>query len=201
MRKAYNTMDWDFIQDMLIALSFLAHFRKIVIVFISSTKYSLLINGCPSEVFHPKRGLKQGDPLCPLLFVIGMEYLSDVKFHPRCKRLNLKHLNHLVSSVLMSISSYWCQLFILPKYVIRTLMSSVEHICGMLTPIILLQEGLTGMTFCKPKKKGGLGIRNLGLWFEIAIAKLAPHVHNMTEISLSSLDSWNIRQRGRLDEI
>ena len=95
-------MDWNFFHDMMRPLNFPPHFIKIVMVCISSTQYSLLVNGCPSEIFKPRRGLRQGDPLSPLLFVLGMEYFSrtlmvaggnnQFKFHPRCKNLKLNHL-------------------------------------------------------------------------------------------------------------
>ena len=62
----------------------------------------LIINGSPSEVFKAKRGLHQGNPLSPLLFVIGMKYLSrsllclmhnpQFKPYPRCRQLKLNHL-------------------------------------------------------------------------------------------------------------
>ena len=45
LRKAYDTMDWQFIKDMLIALRFPTHFIKIIMSCITSISYSLLING------------------------------------------------------------------------------------------------------------------------------------------------------------
>ena len=98
--KAYDTMDWHFIKDMLVALNFSLHFIHIIMACITSTSYMLMINGCPTPPFQAKRGLRQGDLLSPLLFVIGMEYLSrSLKsvedrygFHPRCRRTKLTHL-------------------------------------------------------------------------------------------------------------
>ena len=102
VRKAYDTVDWLFIRDMLVALNFPPHFIKIFMTCISSTQYSLLVNDNPSTVLKAKRGFRQGDPLSPLLFVIGMEYLSrslhllahnpDFYFHLRCRKLKLNHM-------------------------------------------------------------------------------------------------------------
>lgn len=97
--KAYDTMDCYFIRDMLVALNFPSQFIHIVMACITSTRDTLMLNGSPSPCFQAKRGLRQGNPLSPLLFVIGMEYLSRLLriaedrygFQPRCRKTKLTH--------------------------------------------------------------------------------------------------------------
>lgn len=60
---------------MLIALNFPRKFIEIVMACVISTQYSLVINASPIPIIQELRGVRQGDLMCRLLFVVGMEYL------------------------------------------------------------------------------------------------------------------------------
>ncbi|RZC11532.1 LINE-1 reverse transcriptase-like [Glycine soja] len=76
--KAYDSVSWGFLDYMLMRMGFCERWRKWINVCMSSATISILINGSPSQEFVPKRGLRQGDPLAPLLFNIVVEGLTGL---------------------------------------------------------------------------------------------------------------------------
>ncbi|XP_062093379.1 uncharacterized protein LOC133799371 [Humulus lupulus] len=113
--KAYDTVDWNFIEDLLNALNFPSRFVQLVMICIKSTSYSLLMNGRIQGGFHGAKGLRQGDPLSPLIFVLIMDYLSrsllhaaqvfKFRYHPLCKSLKLINLCFADDLILLSKGS------------------------------------------------------------------------------------------------
>ena len=78
IEKAYDHINWDFLFQILEKMGFGGKCISWIKWRISTTTFSVLFNGFPTGFFRSSRGLRQGDPLSPYLFVIGMEALSGL---------------------------------------------------------------------------------------------------------------------------
>lgn len=76
IRKAFDTMYWDFLLFVLECLGFQEHFRSMIRSILHSTRLFISVNGSLEGYFSCSRGVRQGDPLSPLLFAIGEEVLA-----------------------------------------------------------------------------------------------------------------------------
>ncbi|GJT03129.1 RNA-directed DNA polymerase, eukaryota [Tanacetum coccineum] len=113
--KAYDSVRWDFLDDILKKFGFGEKWCKWIQSCLRSSRGSIIINGSPTKEFQFFKGLKQGDPLSPFLFILIMESLhlsfqrvvdagmfSGIKLS---SSLNISHMFYADDVVFMG---QWC---------------------------------------------------------------------------------------------
>ncbi|CAN1152031.1 LINE-1 reverse transcriptase homolog [Linum perenne] len=103
LRKAFDSVDLSYVLMVMTAMGFPAQFIKWINGCLSSVMISVGVNGGSVGYFKGVKGVRQGDPLSPALFVISMEVLhclfhrasieKRIPFHPKCKKLAIINLS------------------------------------------------------------------------------------------------------------
>jgi hypothetical protein len=92
LTKAYDRVDWEYLEGILKRLGF--HQKRVqwIMVCVTTVRYSVRFNNVPLEPFTPSRGLCQGDPLSPYLFLFVANGLSEL-LQKEVRQQNLQELH------------------------------------------------------------------------------------------------------------
>ncbi|CAA7054921.1 unnamed protein product [Microthlaspi erraticum] len=114
MSKAYDRVEWKFIEALMRKMGFAEHWILLMMRCITSVQYKVLLNGQPKGRIIPQRELRQGDPLSPYLFILCTEVLKanlnkaeDMK---RITGLKMARASPAVSHILFADDSlFFCR--------------------------------------------------------------------------------------------
>jgi hypothetical protein len=81
MMKAYDRVEWPFVESILTKLGFPGRLVQIIMKCVSTVRFSVKVNGGLLEPFTPSRGIRQGDPMSPYLFLACAEGLTALIHH------------------------------------------------------------------------------------------------------------------------
>ncbi|GKC78430.1 RNA-directed DNA polymerase, eukaryota, reverse transcriptase zinc-binding domain protein, partial [Tanacetum coccineum] len=103
IQKAYDTISWDFLKEVMLTVGFHETMVNWIMTCITSTSFSMCVNGEVNGFFNGGRGLRQGDPVSPYLFTLVMEAFNVImiknisesgkfKYHYGCKELKFTYM-------------------------------------------------------------------------------------------------------------
>jgi hypothetical protein len=149
MNKAYDRISWNFLKVVVSRMGFSINWTKWIMQCVSTVSYSILINGSPSKPFNPSRGLRQGDPLSPYLFLLCADVLSCALLKQEAskhlKGIKIGRANQPLSHLLFADDSFL--FFKNDKSSPQTIQNALAWYCSLSGQSINLEKS---ETYCSP---------------------------------------------------
>ena len=76
--KAYDRVEWRLLEAIMERMGFASQWINLIMMCVRRTQYAVLVNGTLTGRIPPTRGIRQGDPISPYLFLLCAEVLSTL---------------------------------------------------------------------------------------------------------------------------
>ncbi|KAC9988342.1 hypothetical protein E3N88_44974 [Mikania micrantha] len=175
--KAYDHINWRFLDAVVEHMEFPLKWRDWIKYLISSVRASVLVNGAPTFEFKYGRGIRQGDPISPFLFLIGMEVGAKMntvnRWQPvvdvfdrrlaswKGRSVSIGGRLTLLKSVMESLPTYYFALYKAPHKVLDLLEARRRRFLWGGNEEKRKMCWIAWDTITLPKAKGGLGLSSL----------------------------------------
>lgn len=135
MSKAYDRIEWKFLQEIMLKMGFSSWWTYLIMQCVSSVEYTINHGIYEIGPIKPSRGLRQGDPLSPYLFIICAEGLSSlIRYYERknwLQGVKICRRAPTISHMLFADDSYlFCKAEIHQASKVMELLASYEHASG-----------------------------------------------------------------------
>jgi hypothetical protein len=133
--RAYDTVNWKFLDYMMVRMGFAGEWRRWIRACVCQSSMSVLVNGSPTEDFSVGKGIRQGDPFSPFLFLIIAEGLTGLiskavetgRFHGYTVNYNISfHTLQFADDTIIVGEGTWDNL-----WTIKTVLRSFELVSGL----------------------------------------------------------------------
>ncbi|GJS99851.1 RNA-directed DNA polymerase, eukaryota, reverse transcriptase zinc-binding domain protein [Tanacetum coccineum] len=129
IQKAYDTVNWNFLKKALEEFGFHEKMVLWIMQCVTTTKFTLCINGERVGYFKGGRGLRQGDPISPYLFTLIMEVFTLVMQRQIDREKGFQyHLDAKISSYLMSALQMICWFYAMGILLLLDVRSAIQQI-------------------------------------------------------------------------
>ena len=167
--KAYDRLEWKFLEETMRHMGFNSTWISWIMKCVSTISFSVLINGSPHGHITPSRGIRQGDPLSPYLFIFCVEVLSHMMHqaepNKQLKGIKLSTRGPTISHLLFADDSLF---FTLANHrschAIKKVLSSYEEVSGQAVNLrkSAITFGKNVSSDTKRQMRNLLGIHNEG---------------------------------------
>uniref|UniRef100_A0A803Q0L9 Reverse transcriptase domain-containing protein n=1 Tax=Cannabis sativa TaxID=3483 RepID=A0A803Q0L9_CANSA len=137
MAKAFDRVEWKFLQKIMEKFGFPTRFIKLIMACITTATFKFNLNGKALGLVTPSRGIRQGDPFSPYLFLMCAEGLSSIlkraESHEEAFGIKIARTAPEISHLLFADDSIlFCKSNIQACYAIKEALDQYQKVSGQL---------------------------------------------------------------------